>query len=75
LTTILAVFFSCLVLFASVGYTESRVVKGKRSLIRPDSFIKSEDHFGIRNNKLDKNGRRQFAARAIAESLKQRRRH
>ncbi|CAF1224523.1 unnamed protein product [Rotaria sordida] len=75
LTTILAVFFSCLVLFTSIGYTNSTVVKNKHSIVRPDPFVKSRNNFVSRHGNLHKVGRRQSVARAIMESIKQRHKH
>ncbi|CAF1158518.1 unnamed protein product [Adineta steineri] len=72
LTTILAVFFTCLVLFASVDYTNGIGIKGKHSINRPDTVVKAKARH---ENTLKSGGRRQSAARAIVESIKQRRKH
>jgi hypothetical protein len=73
LTAILAVLFSCLVLFASVEYTNGTIVKGKSLMNRPDPFVKSGMKVAARPEGSFKHGRRQFAGRAIVESLKSRR--
>ncbi|CAF4344614.1 unnamed protein product [Adineta steineri] len=77
LTTILAVFFTCLVLFASVDYTNGSGIKGKHSINRPDTVVRAKAQHGVRHENILKNGggRRQSAARAIVESIKQRRKH
>ncbi|CAF1203771.1 unnamed protein product [Adineta steineri] len=76
LTTILAVFFTCLVLFASFDYTNGIGIKGKHSINRPDTVVKAKAQHGVRHeNTLKNGGRRQSAARAIVESIKQRRKH
>ncbi|CAF3642761.1 unnamed protein product [Rotaria sp. Silwood1] len=74
-TTILAVLFSCLVLFASMGYTNSNVIKNKPAKARHDPFVKSRNNFVPRHHNLNKHGRRQSAVEAIMESIKQRRNH
>jgi hypothetical protein len=71
LTTIFAVVFSCLVLFLSIGYTNSSLVQGKRSV----SYAKPSPHVAARRETPLIHNRRQFAGRAIVESLKQRRKH
>ncbi|CAF1406918.1 unnamed protein product [Adineta steineri] len=73
LTTILAVFFTCLVLFASVDYTNGIGIKGKHSINRPDTVVKAKARH--ENTLKNGGGRRQSAARAIVESIKQRRKH
>lgn len=73
LTTILAVLFSCLIVFASVGYTDSSLIQGKRPLSYRNPFAESQHNPALRLQRPFKNGRPQFAARAIAESVKQRR--
>jgi hypothetical protein len=73
LTTILAVLFSCLVLFASVSFTNSSGIKGQRPAGRPNPFVKLQDNHAVRQENLFKSGGRQFSARAIAETLKKRR--
>jgi hypothetical protein len=73
LTTILAVLFSCLVVFISVGYTDSSLIQGKHPLNYRNPFIESQNNPAVRHRLPFKNGRPQFASRAIVESLKQRR--
>lgn len=73
LTTILALLVSCLVLFASVDYTNSSPPQGKHSINRQNSFINPRENAGFRSGHPLKYGRRQFASQAIAEQLKQRR--
>jgi hypothetical protein len=75
LTTILAVIFSCLVLFGSIGYSNSSGVKSKVSINRPDPFAKPHDRLNTRFASSFKNGRREFSGRAIIDSIKQRRKH
>ncbi len=75
LTTILAVLFSCLVLFISVGYTDSSLIQGKRPTSYQNPSVKARDHLAVRREIPLKNGRRQFVAQAILNSIKQRRKH
>ncbi|UJR22059.1 hypothetical protein I4U23_025127 [Adineta vaga] len=73
LTTIFAIFFACLVLFASVDYTNGGAVKGKRPANHPNSFAKRNGQPVVYQNDMKMYGRRQFSGRQIVESIKQRR--
>jgi len=75
LTTILAVLFSSLVLFALVGYTDSSLVRDRRPLSHSGPLIKPGSQFDPRHANPFTGGRRTFVGRAILESIKQRRRH
>jgi hypothetical protein len=76
LTTILAVLFSSLLVFALVGYTDSsNVIRDRHPLSYSNPQVKSRAKFDPRHERLFNNGHRQFAGRAILESIKQRRKH
>jgi len=72
LTTIVAVLFSCLIVFVSVGYTDSSLIQGKLPLNYRNPFLGPQDNLAVRRQRRFKNGRPQFAAQAIVESIKQR---
>ena len=72
LTTIFAAIIACLVLFASVDFTDGHVVKAKPAVNRAKSSAKSNGQAVFSDN-LKFNGHRPSAARQIVESIKQRR--
>ena len=70
LTTIVALLVSCMLLLASVSYTDAGSVKAHPQVVQRRS--PSKQVAGGRLNPL-KGPRGQFAGRSIVESLKQRR--
>ncbi|CAF0772361.1 unnamed protein product [Adineta ricciae] len=72
LTTIFAAIIACLVLFASVSFTDGLAVKAKPAINRAKSSAKSNGQAMFSDN-LKFNGHRPSAARQIVESIKQRR--
>jgi len=73
LTTIVALLISCLVLFASVSYTDSSSVQGKYSIIHPNPSIRSRGNRAIGSRSQLENGHRRFAGQQILDSIRQRR--
>lgn len=72
LTTIFAAIIACLVLFASVGFTDGLAVKAKPAVNRAKSSVNNNGRAVFSDN-LKLNGRRPSAARQIVDSIKQRR--
>ncbi|CAF0845210.1 unnamed protein product [Adineta ricciae] len=68
LTTIFAAIIACLVLFASVGFTDGLAVKAKPAVNRAKGNGQP-----VFSDNLKFNGHRPSAARQIVESIKQRR--
>ena len=75
LTTILAVLFSCLVLFAASGYADRNFAQGRSPLSHRNYLSKPRGSHVAQHGGPFRYGGRQFVGRAILESVKQRRRH
>jgi hypothetical protein len=75
LTTILAVLFSSLLLFALAGYADSTIVRNRLPLNHAKPHASSGVKFLPRQARIIKDGHHQSVGRAMFEAYKQRRRH